>query len=138
MFPNAIHGKNLNNTKVKIINIFFLFLLQYGRQNIEKVARKKKTFYVEGVDGEDDLSSSNRSNKDFEIFEKSNKTYKNGSVGNTVIARSKDLIMVPEPDMHKDVDISNTSQERDSSHLSTTKEVFKLITRKLSMFPQHA
>ena len=40
-----------------------------------------------------------------------------------VIARSKDLILVPEPDMHKD-EHDSEQEQINSTNLSVTKEVF--------------
>lgn len=68
-------------------------VLQYGRQNIESVRKKNGT-----RDPDEDLNVEESPT----ITEKDSTSPKiqNGNVSNSVIARSKDLILVPEPEMH--------------------------------------
>lgn len=70
-------------------------MLQYGRQNIENVKKRNGTrdpdVSVEEERGSPMIPESNST--------VSSSKMQNGSVGNTVIARSKDLILVPQPEM---------------------------------------
>lgn len=71
-------------------------VLQYGRQNIESVRKRNGT-----RDPDKDLNTEEESptitEKDSTV---TSPKMQNGNVSNSVIARSKDLILVPEPEMH--------------------------------------
>lgn len=90
-------------------------MLQYGRQNIENVRKKNGTW-----DPVEDLTigeecESTITEKDSTVV---SPKMQNGNVSNSVIARSKDLILVPEPEMHNHknhVDESNLKNDLESS-----------------------
>lgn len=105
-------------------------MLQYGRQNIENVRKRNGTW---------------DSNEDFNVEQEcesptippKNSTLtaskmQNGSLGNTVIARSKDLILVPEPEAQNHKNHIDESKPENNRELSTmnNKEV-KFIERKM-------
>lgn len=94
--------------------IYLFTVLQYGRQNIENVKKKNGT-----RDLDEDLGTEEESPT---ITEHSSTITslkaQNGCVGNSVIARSKDLILVPEPDAHNHknhVDEANLTNDQTST-----------------------
>ncbi|KAL0107671.1 hypothetical protein PUN28_014760 [Cardiocondyla obscurior] len=104
-------GKSLGVRRLYIKLLLALF--EYGRQNIENVKKKN------GRDPDEDLSADEDSRtitgKDSSV---TSSKIQNGNVSNSVIARSKDLILVPEPEMqnHKNnVDESAVKNNHDSS-----------------------
>ena len=73
-------------------------MLQYGRQNIENVKKRNGTLDPnEDLNIEEECESLTITEKDSTI---TSPKMQNGNVSNSVIARSKDLILVPEPEMH--------------------------------------
>ncbi|CAG5076078.1 Protein of unknown function [Cotesia congregata] len=91
-------GKSLGIRKLYIKMLLTLF--EYGRLNIEKVRLQGKTQddknkQDKGGGGGEFNSSTDSFNSSFETDDGK---FKNGSLGNTVIARSRDLILVPEPE----------------------------------------
>ncbi|XP_043268590.1 glycerol-3-phosphate acyltransferase 3 isoform X2 [Venturia canescens] len=92
-------GKSLGIRKFYIKLLLTLF--EYGRQNIESVRKKNGTWEQEENESEDEGGgppsgiTDNHNTK--HLDNKKTKT-QNGSVGNSVIARSKDLILLPDPD----------------------------------------
>lgn len=110
------------------------FVKQYGRQNIEHVRKRNGNWTVESEDSEDEGGGSpSVPKKDKPPNKSADKKLQNGSAvaGNTVIARSKDLIMVPEPEMQNNHDMDETPDSttaNDDSHLSASaKEVCYLF-----------
>ncbi|XP_076651247.1 glycerol-3-phosphate acyltransferase 4 isoform X2 [Halictus rubicundus] len=89
-------GKSLGVRRLYIKLLLALF--EYGRQNIENVKKKNGTWNRDVDDADEEHEP---------LIEKQNKhnsmgpSHKgqNGVLGNSVIARSKDLILVPEPEM---------------------------------------
>lgn len=76
--------------------------MQYGRQNIESV-RKRNGTWEEENESEDEGGGPHGVTENYKKsndIDKMNKI-QNGGLGNTVIARSKDLILVPGPDTHQ-------------------------------------
>lgn len=75
--------------------------MQFGRQNIEIEKKRNGTWHIEEDDSEDEgggTPTSQKNHNSLNSKQKSEKT-KNGVVGNSVIARNKDLILVPEPEI---------------------------------------
>ncbi|XP_063981303.1 glycerol-3-phosphate acyltransferase 3 isoform X2 [Diachasmimorpha longicaudata] len=107
-------GKSLGIRKLYIKLLLTLF--EYGRQNIEKV-RKEKNNYDRGAGESEDEGGGSSPSTEIPpttiINKKPKENCTNGSLGNTVIARSKELILVPEPDTHKD-NTSETQEEKSS------------------------
>jgi glycerol-3-phosphate O-acyltransferase 3/4 len=107
----------------------FCKCFQYGRQNIEHVRKRNGNWTVDGHDSDDEDGESTSNNEENTAvgFCKSEKKNQNGAIGNSVIARSKDLILVPEPEMQNhndDSEMTNeASTEKDNSHLHASKEV---------------
>ncbi|XP_032676192.1 glycerol-3-phosphate acyltransferase 3 isoform X4 [Odontomachus brunneus] len=108
-------GKSLGVRRLYIKLLLALF--EYGRQNIENVRKKNGTW---------DL------NKDFNVEEEcesptillknsmvTSSKMQNGSVGNTVIARSKDLILVPEPEAQNHKNHIDESKLENNCEMST-------------------
>ncbi|KYM80664.1 Glycerol-3-phosphate acyltransferase 4, partial [Atta colombica] len=91
-------------------------LLQYGRQNIENVKKRNGTLDPnEDLNIEEECESPTITEKDSTI---TSPKMQNGNVSNSVIARSKDLILVPEPEMHNHknhVNESNLKNDHKSS-----------------------
>lgn len=86
-------------------------MLQYGRQNIESVKKRNGT-RDDDDNTEEECESSTITDKNSTVT--SAKT-QNGCVGTTVIARSKDLILVPEPEMHNHVNEDFKTDRKDST-----------------------
>lgn len=94
-------------------------VLQYGRQNIESV-RKRNGILIRGphlgdLNTEEECESPTVTEKDSTI---TSPKIQNGNVSNSVIAKAKDLILVPEPEMqnHKThVDESSIGNNHESS-----------------------
>ncbi|XP_078053597.1 glycerol-3-phosphate acyltransferase 4 isoform X2 [Augochlora pura] len=90
-------GKSLGVRRLYIKLLLALF--EYGRQNIENVKKRNGTW---NRDGQEDADEEHET-----FVEKQNACNsmgtshkgQNGILGNNVIARSKDLILVPEPEM---------------------------------------
>lgn len=108
----AFYVKNLYTDLRAVIFI----MLQYGRQNIENVRKKNGT-----RDSNADLGAEEGCESPT-ITERGSTTTspkaQNGCVGNSVIARSKDLILVPEPDTHNHknhADETNLTDDHKSS-----------------------
>lgn len=98
-------------------------VLQYGRQNIENV-RKRNGTWDSGKDFnvEEECESPTILPKNSTVT--SSKT-QNGSLGNSVIARSKDLILVPEPEAQNHKNHINESNLKNNCEVSAinSKEV---------------
>lgn len=90
-------------------------MLQYGRQNIENVRKRNGTRDRNKIlNMEEECESPTVTGKDSTI---TSPKMQNGNVSN-VIARSKDLILVPEPEMHNHknhVDESNLKNDHEQS-----------------------
>ncbi|KAL6429804.1 hypothetical protein ACFW04_007589 [Cataglyphis niger] len=114
-------GKSLGVRRLYIKLLLALF--EYGRQNIENVKKRNGN-----RDAEENLSTE----EEFEsptIMEKnstetSTKT-ENGCAGNSVIARSKDFILVPEPEMHNHKNHVQESNLRNDQQETTTIDEIK-------------
>ncbi|KAL6263404.1 hypothetical protein P5V15_006195 [Pogonomyrmex californicus] len=106
-------GKSLGVRRLYIKLLLALF--EYGRQNIENVKKKNGTRNPnEDLNVEEECESSTTTERDSTV--KSSKT-QNGCVSNSVIARSKDLILVPEPEVHNHknhVDGSNLKNDNET------------------------
>lgn len=107
-------------------------MLQFGRQNIEIERKRNGTWHIEEDDSEDEgggTPSSQKNHNSCNSKQKGEKT-QNGVVGNSVIARNKDLILVPEPEVqnHKD-QLENEERNKTDEQLSIpndNKEVISL------------
>ncbi|XP_071634529.1 glycerol-3-phosphate acyltransferase 4 isoform X3 [Temnothorax longispinosus] len=104
-------GKSLGVRRLYIKLLLALF--EYGRQNIESVRKRNGT-----RDPDEDLieeESPTITEKDSTV---TSPKMQNGNVSNSVIARSKDLILVPEPEMHNyknQIDESSLKNNHESS-----------------------
>lgn len=111
--------------------------MQYGRQNIENVRKRNGKWTIESDESDEEedtggaLPSSPQNNVKPSIC-KPDKKQQNGAIGNSVIARSKDLILVPEPEMQnhdeEEEEEANPENQPDkekcnNKHLTTIKEV---------------
>ncbi|XP_072747202.1 glycerol-3-phosphate acyltransferase 3 isoform X2 [Anoplolepis gracilipes] len=106
-------GKSLGVRRLYIKLLLALF--EYGRQNIESVKKRNGT-----RDADENLSTDEGCESPTIIGKNSTVTstkIQNGCAGNTVIARSKDFILVPEPEMHnhknhiEESNLKNNQQE---------------------------
>ncbi|XP_011496772.1 PREDICTED: glycerol-3-phosphate acyltransferase 3 isoform X2 [Ceratosolen solmsi marchali] len=127
-------GKSLGVRRLYIKLLLALF--EYGRQNIEHVRKRNGNWTVEGYDSDDEdgeLPNITEGNATVG-FCKNEKKNQNGAIGNSVIARSKDLILVPEPEMqnhNEDSELTNeAAKEKNNFHLEASKEAD--ISRKKS------
>lgn len=98
---------------------------QYGRQNIENVKKRNGTRDAdENLSIEEGCESLTIMGKNSTV---TSTKAQNGCAGNTVIARSKNFILVPEPEMHNhknDVEESNlTNEQQETSTIDEVKEV---------------
>jgi glycerol-3-phosphate O-acyltransferase 3/4 len=92
-------------------------MLQYGRQNIESVKKRNGSRDPdEDSSGEKECESPAIMEKDVTVI--SPKT-QNGCVGNSVIARSKDLILVPEPEAQNHKNHIDESKPKNNHKTST-------------------
>lgn len=102
-------------------------MLQYGRQNIESVRKRNGILARDpnkDLSTEEECESPTVTEKDSTI---TSPKMQNGSVSNSVIARSKDLILVPEPEMqnHKNhVDESSLGNNHESSVVDDKEVIF--------------
>lgn len=81
--------------------------------NIEKVRLQGKTQDDKNKQDKGGGGEFNSSTDSFNSsFETDDGKFKNGSLGNTVIARSRDLILVPEPE-HKNKNNEDKSSKKD-------------------------
>ena len=81
----------MNNNSVCIESLF-----QYGRQNIENVKKKNGTWKQSNEDVDEEYESRHVEKQNVQNWKTEN--LQNG-VSSNVIARSTDLILVPEPEM---------------------------------------
>lgn len=97
-------------------------VLQYGRQNIESVKKRNGTRDVdENLSIEEGCESSTIMGKNSTI---TSTKAQNGCAGNSVIARSKDFILVPEPEMHNHKNhVEESNLKNDQQEPSTINEV---------------
>ncbi|KAG8033857.1 hypothetical protein G9C98_008338 [Cotesia typhae] len=103
-------GKSLGIRKLYIKMLLTLF--EYGRLNIEKVRLQGKTQDDKNKQDKGGGGEFNSSTDSFNSsFETDDGKFKNGSLGNTVIARSRDLILVPEPE-HKNKNNEDKSSKK--------------------------
>ncbi|XP_012230080.1 glycerol-3-phosphate acyltransferase 3 isoform X2 [Linepithema humile] len=103
-------GKSLGVRRLYIKLLLALF--EYGRQNIESVKKKNGT---RDLDTEEGCESPTIIERGSTI---TSSKAQNGCIGNSVIARSKDLILVPEPDTHNHknhVDEANLTDDHKTS-----------------------
>ncbi|XP_029669956.1 glycerol-3-phosphate acyltransferase 3 isoform X2 [Formica exsecta] len=113
-------GKSLGVRRLYIKLLLALF--EYGRQNIENVKKRNGN-----RDADENLSTE----EGFEsptIMEKNSTITstkaENGCAGNSVIARSKDFILVPEPEMHNHKNhVQESNLKNDQQKTSTIDEV---------------
>ncbi|EFN88586.1 1-acyl-sn-glycerol-3-phosphate acyltransferase theta [Harpegnathos saltator] len=92
-------------------------MLQYGRQNIENVKKRNGTW-----DSDEDFNVEEECESPTIPLKNSTVTaskMQNGSLGNTVIARSKDLILVPEPEAQNHKNHINESKLENNCEVST-------------------
>ncbi|XP_051175458.1 glycerol-3-phosphate acyltransferase 3 isoform X1 [Leptopilina boulardi] len=114
-------GKSLGVRKVYVKLLLTLF--EFGRQNIEIEKKRNGTWHIEEDDSEDEgggTPTSQNNHNSCNSKQKGEKT-KNGVVGSFVIARSKDLILVPEPEVqnHKEQLENEERNKTDEQHLNT-------------------
>jgi len=92
-------------------------MLQYGRQNIENVKKRN------GSRDPDEDSSEEEECESPAIMEKdvtvTSPNTQNGCVGNSVIARSKDLILVPEPEAQNHKNHIDELKSKNNHKIST-------------------
>lgn len=74
-------------------------MFQYGRQNIESVKKKNGTWSPREEEVDEEQESRHVEKQNVQNWKTETKMQNGVLLSNTVIARSKDLIMVPEPEM---------------------------------------
>ncbi|PBC31406.1 glycerol-3-phosphate acyltransferase 3-like isoform X1 [Apis cerana] len=109
-------GKSLGVRRLYIKLLLTLF--EYGRQNIENVKKKNGTWTENDQDADEENESRHIEKQNVQNWKTEN-DMQNGMLSSNVIARSTDLILVPEPEMqnHKN-HLEETKTE--SSQTSTT------------------
>lgn len=104
---------------------YLCVILQYGRQNIESVRKKNGTW-----NPNKEFNTEGKSESPTKIEKNATTTFsdtQDGSLGNTVIARS-DLILVPEPDVQNHKNHVDKSELGSSDHpLSTINDNDKQV-----------
>ncbi|XP_012153261.1 glycerol-3-phosphate acyltransferase 4 isoform X3 [Megachile rotundata] len=89
-------GKSLGVRRLYIKLLLALF--EYGRQNIENVKKRNGTWNQDDDEVDEEFESRHVEKQNVQNLKTENKM-QNGVLSNNVIARSKDLILVPEPEM---------------------------------------
>lgn len=89
-------GKSLGVRRLYIKLLLTLF--EYGRQNIESVKKRNGTWHQDD-DANDTVQKRPIEEQSVPNSTETEHKIQNGVLGNNVIARSKDLILVPEPEM---------------------------------------
>lgn len=114
---------------IDLIHTYFtsdhvFIMLQYGRQNIESVRKRNNTRDAdENLSAEEGCESPTIMEKNSTI---ASTKAQNGCAGNSVIARSKDFILVPEPEMHNyknPIEESNLKNDQQETSIDEIKEV---------------
>ncbi|XP_014489374.1 PREDICTED: glycerol-3-phosphate acyltransferase 3 isoform X2 [Dinoponera quadriceps] len=113
-------GKSLGVRRLYIKLLLALF--EYGRQNIENVRKRNGTWDKNYKEEECESMAIPPKNSTV-----TSSKMQNGSLGNTVIARSKDLILVPEPEAQ------NHKNHMDESKLENNHEVSALNNKEDSL-----
>ncbi|XP_011880903.1 PREDICTED: glycerol-3-phosphate acyltransferase 3-like isoform X2 [Vollenhovia emeryi] len=107
-------GKSLGVRRLYIKLLLALF--EYGRQNIESVRKKNGTRDPdEALNAGEECESPTITEKDSAV---TSPKLQNGNVSNSVIARSKDFILVPEPEMHNHKNLVDGSSLEDNHESS--------------------
>ncbi|XP_043790319.1 glycerol-3-phosphate acyltransferase 4 isoform X2 [Apis laboriosa] len=114
-------GKSLGVRRLYIKLLLTLF--EYGRQNIENVKKKNGTWTENDQDADEENESRHVEKQNVQNWKTEN-DMQNGMLSSNVIARSTDLILVPEPEMqnHKN-HLEETKTE--SSQTSTTTSLMR-------------
>ncbi|XP_006620329.1 glycerol-3-phosphate acyltransferase 3 isoform X1 [Apis dorsata] len=114
-------GKSLGVRRLYIKLLLTLF--EYGRQNIENVKKKNGTWTENDQDADEENESRHVEKQNVQNWKTEN-DMQNGMLSSNVIARSTDLILVPEPEMqnHKN-HLEETKTE--SSQTSTTTNLMR-------------
>ncbi|CAL7938546.1 unnamed protein product [Xylocopa violacea] len=110
-------GKSLGVRRLYIKLLLTLF--EYGRQNIENVKKRNGTWAEDDENVDEEYESRHIEKQNVQNWKTENKM-QNGVLSNNVIARTKDLILVPEPEMqnHKN-HLEETKGESESSQSPT-------------------
>ncbi|XP_003696047.1 glycerol-3-phosphate acyltransferase 4 isoform X1 [Apis florea] len=114
-------GKSLGVRRLYIKLLLTLF--EYGRQNIENVKKKNGTWTENDQDADEENESRHVEKQNVQNWKTEN-DMQNGMLSSNVIARSTDLILVPEPEMqnHKN-HLEETKTE--NSQTSTTTSLMR-------------
>nr|XP_031843070.1 glycerol-3-phosphate acyltransferase 4 isoform X3 [Nomia melanderi] len=118
-------GKSLGVRRLYIKLLLALF--EYGRQNIENVKKRNGTWKQDNDNTEGEHEPLVEKQNTHNSTGAENKR-QNGVLGNSVIARSKDLILVPEPEMQNHRNHLEESKA-DKSQTTTTGKNESLIRR---------
>ncbi|XP_050458353.1 glycerol-3-phosphate acyltransferase 3 isoform X2 [Cataglyphis hispanica] len=113
-------GKSLGVRRLYIKLLLALF--EYGRQNIENVKKRNGN-----RDADENLSTEEEFESPTIMEKNSTETStkaENGCAGNSVIARSKDFILVPEPEMHNHKNhVQKSNLKNDQQETTTIDEI---------------
>lgn len=114
----ACIGKSLGVRRLYIKLLLALF--ESGRQNIESAKKRNGTRNEdENLSTEEECESQTIMGKNSTI---TSKKAQNGCAGNLVIARSKDFILVPEPEMHNHIEESNLKNDQQETSIDEVKK----------------
>ncbi|XP_034179269.1 glycerol-3-phosphate acyltransferase 4 isoform X1 [Osmia lignaria lignaria] len=120
-------GKSLGVRRLYIKLLLTLF--EYGRQNIENVKKRNGTWNQDEEEADEELESRHVEKQNVQNLKTENKM-QNGVLSNrTVIARSKDLIFVPEPEMQNQRNHLEETKAENSQTSTTVGKSESLIRR---------
>ncbi|XP_015602919.1 glycerol-3-phosphate acyltransferase 3 isoform X3 [Cephus cinctus] len=125
-------GKSLGVRRLYVKMLLTIF--EYGRQNIEKVKKRNGTWEKEQDESEDEGGGSPtilENHNHFGSTHKKTKTVNGVSGNNSVIARSKDLILVPEPETQ-----SNKNHVNKGSNENNQENSLDVDNKKENTFPR--
>ncbi|XP_015602918.1 glycerol-3-phosphate acyltransferase 3 isoform X2 [Cephus cinctus] len=133
-------GKSLGVRRLYVKMLLTIFergapyAVEYGRQNIEKVKKRNGTWEKEQDESEDEGGGSPtilENHNHFGSTHKKTKTVNGVSGNNSVIARSKDLILVPEPETQ-----SNKNHVNKGSNENNQENSLDVDNKKENTFPR--
>lgn len=104
----------------------YTFLFQYGRQNIENVKKKNGTWTENDQDADEENESRHVEKQNVQNWKTEN-DMQNGMLSSNVIARSTDLILVPEPEMQNHKNHLEETKTESSQTSTTTVNNFSFI-----------
>ncbi|XP_017764963.1 PREDICTED: glycerol-3-phosphate acyltransferase 3-like isoform X2 [Eufriesea mexicana] len=108
-----------------------LALFEYGRQNIESVKKRNGTWNENNEDVDEEYESRHVEKQNVQNWKTENKM-QNGMLSNNVIARSTDLILVPEPEMQNHKNHLEETKTKSSQTTLIRNDSFETLKREFT------